>query len=128
MPSPTHNLAHLCRAHTRTHDAHRFVLSEIVPVRVPNLRTKFPPSNVPNLEIASDSQGGATHYTKLIGEDDVVIYGEFLFAFSRIRPRPHLHALPVKSLVGLCLFFAAVMDAVLSAAVLREAQACGVGL
>lgn len=60
----------------RAHDAHRMVLSEIVPVRVPNLRTKFPPSKISNLEIASDSQGGATHYTKLIGEDDVVIYGE----------------------------------------------------
>lgn len=61
---------------TRRERTHRMVLSEIVPVRVPNLRTKFPPSRVSNLEIASDSQGGATHYTKLIGEDDVVIYGE----------------------------------------------------
>lgn len=51
-------------------------MSEIVPVRVPNLVTKFPPSQVSNLEIASDSQGGATYYTKLIGDDDVVIYGE----------------------------------------------------
>eukprot|EP00752_Nemacystus_decipiens_P004747 g4324.t2 len=88
------------------------VLSEIVPVRVPNLGTKFPPSKIPNLEIASDSQGGATHYTKLIGEDDVVIYEHVRGAgrmpaargFLRAGPRASLHFKPkeVRAAVVTC--------------------------
>ncbi|CAM9190623.1 unnamed protein product [Pylaiella littoralis] len=82
----------------------KLFLNEIVPVRVPNLRTIFKPSEVPNLEIASDSLGGATHYTKLIGEDDVVIYehvrgaGRMTTAkgFLRAGPRASLHFSPQK--------------------------------
>lgn len=59
-------------------------LNEIKLVPVPSLKPKFPSAGVSNFEIASDTQGGATRYTKLIGERDCVIYGE-MFARS-MRP------------------------------------------
>lgn len=54
----------------------RVTMGDVLQIEVPNLNTKFPPSGIANLEIASDSLGSATHYTKLIGENDCVLYGE----------------------------------------------------
>lgn len=53
-------------------------MNDIKLVPVPRLSSKFPPSGEPNFEITSDSQGGATRYTKLIGERDCVLYGKRL--------------------------------------------------
>eukprot|EP00904_Undaria_pinnatifida_P002128 jgi/Undpi1/11916/HiC_scaffold_4.g01615.m1 len=90
----------------------RIYMEEIVQVDVPNLKTKFEPSGVPNLEIAADSQGGATHYTKLIGDKDVVLYEHVrgparmptAKAFLRAGPRASLHFKPkeVRAAVVTC--------------------------
>ncbi|CBJ33175.1 pyrophosphate-dependent phosphofructose kinase [Ectocarpus siliculosus] len=82
----------------------RFTIEEIVPVPVPNLKTKFKPSGVANLDIASDSLGSVTHYTKLIGEQDIVLYehvrgpGRMPAAkgFLRAGPRASLHFKPTE--------------------------------
>ncbi|CAB1107423.1 unnamed protein product [Ectocarpus sp. CCAP 1310/34] len=90
----------------------RFTIEEIVPVPVPNLKTKFKPSGVANLDIASDSLGKVTHYTKLIGEKDIVLYdhvrgpGRMPAAkgFLRAGPRASLHFKPeeVRAAVVTC--------------------------
>lgn len=59
----------------------RISIDNIVQVAVPNLKTKFTPSGISNFKISANGQGDVTSYTKLIGEDDVVLYGELLFVF-----------------------------------------------
>ncbi|CAN0067046.1 unnamed protein product, partial [Choristocarpus tenellus] len=50
------------------------VLDRIVLCEVPNLGAKFTPSMFPNKEITVNTQGEPTHYNKLLGDRDCIIY------------------------------------------------------